>query len=112
MNEHTPQPAPPVLDVAKIIGKTGPEVSAALAVAASAARVLSSSSAVRLSFHGVRGASSSFFNALLLELHRLGGADAIPDRLMMDFDSGAQKFVYDRSLNAYLKSHQPPRAAS
>ena len=53
---------------------------------------------VTLSFNGMRGVSSSFFNVLLRQLAPVTGIGDLMNRVSFEFDSSVQEMVFRRSL--------------
>lgn len=75
-------------------------VDCAAVLGADAARAVAAGSPTVISFAGIRGVSSSFFNAILVVLRDQVGIDAAKRLVSFQTDSNAQKFVLDRSINA------------
>ena len=61
---------------------------------------------ITVSFAGMRGLSSSYFNPVLKAVKASLGLDVIGQRLIFDFVSGAQQAVFNRSLDA-VKNADP-----
>lgn len=55
---------------------------------------------ITVSFAGLRGLSSSYFNPILKAVKTSTGLDVIGHRLIFDFVSAAQQAVFHRSLEA------------
>lgn len=58
---------------------------------------------VRLDFAGMRGGSSSLFNALLHDLRASLGVRAVRERVEFVFDTAAQRTIFERSRDAVLR---------
>lgn len=65
-----------------------------------------SKSVIIVSFKGVRGAASSYFNIFLHKVAEWCGVQALADstRLKFDFDSEPQRLMFHRSLRAVQQS--------
>ena len=61
---------------------------------------------ITVSFSGMRGLSSSYFNTVLNAVKASLGLDVIGQRLIFDFVSAAQQAVFNRSLDA-VKNADP-----
>ena len=61
---------------------------------------------ITVSFAGMRGLSSSYFNPVLNTVKARLGLDVIGQRLIFDFVSAAQQAVFNRSLDA-VKNADP-----
>lgn len=59
---------------------------------------------VEVSFAGIKGASSSYFNVLLGRLADVFGIDVIDRQIRFQFDSEVQKQVFGRSLESLKKA--------
>ena len=59
-------------------------------------------STVVVSFSGMRGVSSSYFNALLLKLLEFATVEQLHKRVSFETDSNAQRQILDRSVQAVL----------
>jgi hypothetical protein len=57
---------------------------------------------VVVSFKGVRGAASSFFNVFLHHVAQWSGPTVLTSRVSFDFGSQPQRIVFDRSFHAVL----------
>lgn len=101
-----PSPASPAPDLLArdFVSGTGPDVDSATRLARAASTLLEVRKTVWVGLQGVRGLTSSYFNALLSEVARTNGREAIRSALQFVFDSKAQQFVYERSLEAVLNS--------
>lgn len=62
----------------------------------------SSSVVVIVSFKGIKGAASSFFNIFLHRVADWSGLGVLTTRMSFDFGSQPQKFVFERSFKAVL----------
>lgn len=62
----------------------------------------SSDAIVLVSFKGIRGAASSFFNIFLHRVAGWSGPEVLTTRLSFDFGSLPQKLVFERSFQAVL----------
>ena len=63
---------------------------------------------VQVSFAGVGGVSSSYFNQLLLDLRDQVGIDRARVHVRYIVDSDAQRFVFDKSYQAVFGSPAVP----
>jgi hypothetical protein len=70
-------------------------------------KALRSKVSVLISFKGLRGVPSSFFHPLLQDLLEKLGAQWLMNDVNFEFESDAQKSVFDRSRKAI--SNPPPR---
>lgn len=72
----------------------------ALALAQDVIRHLREGTTVDVSFVGLRGAPSSFFNVLFGEVIDACGLDALDRRVHLEFDTETQRRTSDRSYEA------------
>lgn len=63
---------------------------------------LPSSEILVVSFKGIRGAASSYFNVFLYRVGQYRGRGALTTRMRFDFDSTPQQQVFARSLKAVM----------
>ena len=61
---------------------------------------LQSGETITVSFAGMRGLSSSYFNPMLQAVKLNAGLGVIGQRLLFDLPSAAQQSVFNRSLDA------------
>jgi hypothetical protein len=94
---HAAETFDPTLPVQEVGLKTGNRVVSAL-------EATGSDGVVTVSFRGVRGAGSSYFNVLLHRIVDWTGLDQFERRVNFEFDLPSQKFVFDQSLRAIRKS--------
>jgi hypothetical protein len=57
---------------------------------------------VEISFAGLRGLPSSYFNVLLQSIIQAGFREMLDDSIKFQLESDAQRLVYGRSRNAVL----------
>lgn len=62
---------------------------------------------VAVTFAGVRGAASSFFNILLYRVAQHCGVGVLDQRLRFEFSSNAQRTVFNRSFDAVRRELAP-----
>jgi hypothetical protein len=65
---------------------------------------------VAVTFAGVRGAASSFFNILLYRVAQHCGVGVLDSRLHFEFSSNAQRTVFTRSFEAVKRELAPAPA--
>jgi hypothetical protein len=65
--------------------------------------------AVRVEFNGLRGLTSSFFNAALLPVGEALGPDTLRTKLAVEFTSQLQQGVYERSRDAVIARLSSPQ---
>jgi hypothetical protein len=82
----------------------GSVVASAEALAAAVLAEWKMSGMARVSFEGLRGVSSAYFNTLLLVLCPTVGVTQLTSTIEFVTDSKAQRDIFDRSLQAVLKS--------
>lgn len=59
---------------------------------------------ITVSFAGMKGLSSSYFNPILKAVKDTAGLSVVGQRLLFEFDSKAQELVFHRSLDAVARS--------
>lgn len=79
-------------------------VESGVALANEIVRKLREGEQITVSFEGLRGLSSSYFNPVLLAIKANLGLDVIGQRLNFDFSSSAQQAVFNRSMDAVRKT--------
>lgn len=62
--------------------------------------LLATTDMVSVSFVGLRGVSSSYFNVLLQSIVAAHGIDVLNSRVKFVFETKAQEMVFDRSLQS------------
>lgn len=77
-------------------------VASAEALADAVVPAVARGESVRITFEGLRGISSSYFNALLIRLRAAASGLEVRRRVTFVTDSNAQKEILDRSINAVL----------
>lgn len=82
----------------------GSIVDSSVALAHQIAQVLRAGSDITVSFAGMRGLSSSYFNPILNAVKDSAGLSVIGQRLAFQFDSKAQEIVFQRSLDAVSRA--------
>jgi hypothetical protein len=65
---------------------------------------LCASGDITVSFAGMKGLSSSYFNPILNAVKAQAGLSIIGNRLVFQFDSKAQQLVFQRSMDAVARS--------
>lgn len=65
-----------------------------------------------VSFAGLRGASSSYFNVFLRRIQEGCGLAEIGDHIVLEFGSPIQEMIYQRSLDAISKRPMIPTITS
>ena len=59
---------------------------------------------VSVSFHGLRGVSSSYFNVLLKTIVEIHGIETLDNRVKFAFETQAQEMIFERSLKSVKDS--------
>ena len=60
---------------------------------------------ITISLQGVRGVPSSFFNALLFEIHQAAGLKHFQNnQIRFEFDAPSQEAIFNRSFKAFSES--------
>jgi len=95
--------------MSKIIAKEcldpgGLIVESGLMLARTVTARLSASDAVEISMEGMRGLSSSYFNAFFSELVEKFDLTTIENRVTFAFSTNAQESIYRRSLESFKKA--------
>lgn len=90
------------VDALRFHQPTQPLVDEAARVAAAVVDRLSAAERITLSFRGLRGLSSSYFNILLGTIGSQCGQPALTSRVCYEFDSKAQRMIFERSLASVL----------
>lgn len=83
-------------------------VRSGLAFAGAVLHALENDRVVKVSFQGLKGASSSYFNVFLRRIQEGCGLTELGNRILPEFGSNIQKMVYDRSLEAISKGPRNP----
>lgn len=85
-------------------------VRSGVALADAVIKALDSVDSMTVSFAGLKGASSSYFNVFLRRIQEGCGVAELGGHIRLEFGSNIQKMIYDRSLEALGKgSMRPPR---
>ncbi|MBX9735838.1 MAG: hypothetical protein K2X32_02840 [Phycisphaerales bacterium] len=102
MSLDSPTPLPALAAIARVEKRHGPDVESSVRFAGDVAAALATSPRVKVSFVGVRGVSSAYFNAFLNELALRCPVGSVPDRIEPEFDSDAQRFLFEKSVGAFI----------
>jgi hypothetical protein len=86
------------------IDRNGSVVGSAKKLAQAVVSALITHDKITVSLTGLRGVSSSYFNTLLSDIVATHGADAIFNRINFQFDSDAQRSIFQRSFDAVTKN--------
>jgi len=86
----------------------GSVVRSGIALAEAVLDALNTNGRVVVSFAGLRGASSSYFNVLLRRIQEGCGLAEIGDHIVLEFGSSIQEMIYQRSLDAISKRPRSP----
>ncbi len=92
------------LKATSFLDSTGSIVGSAGRFADELVRNLRDGRSVNVSMEGMRGVASSYFNVVLQRITKELGIEAL-DRLRFQWDSTAQKVVYQRSLKSLLAAN-------
>ena len=78
----------------------GSVVRSGIALADATLRALEEGDIVRISLKGLKGASSSYFNVFLRRIEEECGLEEIGRHILLEFGSGVQEMVFQRSLQS------------
>lgn len=92
-----------VLEVLSFVEPSATIVDTAELVATATLAELTGGNTVVVSFCGVRGVTSSFFNVLLARVLARHGKEVLDGALRMRFDSRAQEMMFNRSREVALR---------
>lgn len=87
-------------------------VRSGLALADAVIKSLESQDSVIVSFDGLKGASSSYFNVFLRRIQEGCGVVELGEHIQLEFGSKIQRMIYDRSLEALEKGPRRPSQPS
>jgi hypothetical protein len=87
----------------------GSVVRSGLLIADAVVAALHAHGDVEVSFEGVRGTPSSYFNVFLRRIEEVCGIAEIDNHIRLHFGSKVQKMIFDRSLESfrYKGPHNP-----
>jgi|GEM_PF-3264767 len=85
-------------------GTQGSALDDAVNLADAVTQALTSGSDVDVSFSGMMGLPTSYFNVLLMRLAETHGFDAVERRVMFQFSLNAQRTTFQRSFDAVRNS--------
>ena len=90
------------IDAASYAQDDRPVLECAERVAVETHRILATGANVVVSVRGLRGVSSSFFNVILAKVAASLPAQSIATRFSVDTDTETQRFIFERSLQAFV----------
>ncbi len=106
-----PPTIPITINAVELFDPAKPVAESAIALSDRILKDLSGGVPISVSFSGVRGAASSYYNIVLHRIKTTFGVEilrTIPARIEWRFDSDAQRTIFDRSLKAILKAAVSP----
>lgn len=110
-NENLQSPSSNVVRAIDCIDVEGSVVRSGLLLADAVLKSLEERGHVSVSFEGLKGASSSYFNVFLRRIEEGCGLAELGARIQVYFGSRIQKLVYDRSFEAISRGTATPQSA-
>lgn len=83
-------------------------VRSGIALADAVLHALEDRQKVAVSFKGIKGASSTYFNVFLRRIQEGYGLKALDEQIQLEFGSNVQRMIYDRSLQAIERGPRKP----
>lgn len=96
----------------ELLDPSGSLVESGLRLANAVIDGLNSGEIVQVSLHGLKGASSSYFNVFLRRIDEACGVARLNDHVQLEFGSRVQKMMFDASLDALRRGHAAPAVSS
>ena len=110
MSEPLQHQAPPCSFIRAVDHLASDEsvVRSGVALADAVITALENQDFVTISFAGLKGASSSYFNVFLRRIQEGSGVAELGNHIRLEFGSNVQKMIYERSLEALGKGPKRP----